>query len=58
MIDGYDSLSRKFQDLTSLSKKKIEDVKKCGVVVIKNVLPEKESLVMKESLKEHINRNS
>ncbi|PUU75327.1 hypothetical protein B9Z19DRAFT_1102996 [Tuber borchii] len=47
-----------FKDLVSLSKAKIKDIKKRGVVVIKNVLPEKEALSMKESLKEHIKRNS
>ncbi|PUU83540.1 hypothetical protein B9Z19DRAFT_1060932 [Tuber borchii] len=48
----------KSEDLASLSKEAMEDIKKRGMVVIKNVLPEKESLTMKEWLKEHIKRNS
>ncbi|PUU75590.1 hypothetical protein B9Z19DRAFT_1131043 [Tuber borchii] len=48
----------RFQDLASISKEEIEDTRERGVVVIKNVLPEKERLAVKESLKEHIKRNS
>ena len=46
------------QGLASHSKEEVEDIKERGVVVVKNVLLEKGSLAMKESLKEHIKRNS
>jgi len=58
LIDGQLIPQVEFKDLAILSKEKIEDVKKRGVVVIKNVLPERDSLGMKESLKGHIKRNS
>ena len=48
LIDGQLIPQVKFQDLASLSKEKI---------VIKIVLPKKESLTMKEPLKEHIKRD-
>ncbi|PUU75330.1 hypothetical protein B9Z19DRAFT_1131517 [Tuber borchii] len=48
----------RLQDLASIVKEEIEDTRERGVVIIKNVLPEKESLAVKESLKEHIKRNS
>ncbi|PWW80900.1 DUF1479-domain-containing protein [Tuber magnatum] len=47
-----------FGDFSSLPKERIEEIKKRGVVVLKNVIPDKEALAMKESLKEHIKRNS
>ncbi|CAZ84668.1 unnamed protein product [Tuber melanosporum] len=46
-----------FKELASLSKEKIEGIKKRGVVVIKNVLQYQKALAMKDSLKEHIKRN-
>ncbi|KAG0126342.1 hypothetical protein HOY82DRAFT_615318 [Tuber indicum] len=46
-----------FKELASLSKEKIEEIKKRGVVVIKNVLQDQQALAMKDSLKEHIKRN-
>ena len=39
-------------------KRKIEDIREQGVVVVKNVFPEKGSLAMRESLKKHMKRNS
>ncbi|CUS12335.1 unnamed protein product [Tuber aestivum] len=42
-----------FEDLCSLSKEETVEIKKRGAVVLKNVSPDKEALVMRESLKAH-----
>ncbi|RPA93302.1 DUF1479-domain-containing protein [Choiromyces venosus 120613-1] len=47
-----------FKNLSSLDTAKIAEIKKRGVVVVKNVLPDNEALAMKESLKGYIKRNS
>ncbi|CUS12326.1 unnamed protein product [Tuber aestivum] len=47
-----------FKDLASLSEEKTAEIKKRGVVVLRNVLPDKEALAMKESLRAHIGRNT
>ncbi|CAZ83532.1 unnamed protein product [Tuber melanosporum] len=45
-----------YKDLACLSKEEIAEIKKRGVVVVRNVIPDEEALAMKKSLKDHIKR--